>query len=45
MVRTEPLAPDGDWYKDFRSFILCGSGEFPKTVLKPGMKPFGKSVD
>jgi len=34
-------APDGDWYKDFGSFVLCGTGEYPKTVLKKGMKPFG----
>jgi hypothetical protein len=40
-VKTEPVAPDGDWYKDFGSFILCGSGRFPKTVLEKGMKPFG----
>jgi len=22
-VRTSPLAPEGDWYKDFGSFFLC----------------------
>ena len=36
--------PDGDWYKDFGSFLLCGSGEYPKTVLAKGMKPFGKEI-
>lgn len=40
-VETEPRAPDGDWYKDFGSFLLCGSGEYPKTILKKGMKPYG----
>ena len=40
-VNTEPHAPTGDWYKDFGSFILCGSDEHPKTVLRKGMKPFG----
>ena len=44
-VRTEPIAPDGDWYKDFGSFTLCGSGKFPKTVLEKGMKPFGDRID
>lgn len=44
-VRIGPTAPDGDWYKDFGSFILCGSGEIPKTVLARGMTPFGKRVD
>ncbi len=32
-VRSEPFAPDGDRYKDFGSFRLCGSGEYPRTVL------------
>ena len=44
-VRTGPVAPDGDWYKDFGSFILCGTGKFPKTVLENGMKPFGDPID
>jgi hypothetical protein len=44
-VRTNPLAPDGEWYKEFGSFILCGSGQFPKTVLEKGMKPFGFRIE
>jgi hypothetical protein len=28
-VKSEPYAPDGDWYKDFGSFKVCGSGEYP----------------
>jgi hypothetical protein len=44
-VRTGPVAPNGDWYKDFGSFILCGSGPFPKTVLAKGMQPFGEPID
>lgn len=44
-VRTGPTAPDGDWYKDFGSFMLCGSGPFPKTVLAKGMQPFGHPID
>jgi hypothetical protein len=43
-VKTGPAAPDGDWYKDFGSFILCGNGQFPKTVLEKGMKPFGTLI-
>jgi hypothetical protein len=30
-VRAEPVAPDGDWYKDFGSFKLCGSGAVAGT--------------
>ena len=43
-ARSEPEAPDGDWYKDFGSFILCGTGEIPKTVLAKGMKPHGEPI-
>lgn len=44
-VKSQPQAPDGDWYKDFGSFLLCGSGEYPKTILKKGMKPYGENID
>jgi hypothetical protein len=44
-VKIGPVAPRGDWYKDFGSFILCGTGPLPKTVLEKGMKPFGNPVD
>jgi hypothetical protein len=43
-VKTAPVAPEGDWYKDFGSFILFGTWQFPKTVLEKGMKPFGNPV-
>lgn len=43
-VNTGPHAPAGAWYKDFGSFILCGTGEYPKTVLKKGMQPFGTEL-
>ncbi len=44
-VKSEPHAPEGDWYKDFGSFKLCGSGEYPKTVLLKGMKPYGEEIE
>ena len=44
-VKSQPSAPDGDWYKEFGSFILCGCGERPKTVLVKGMKPYGEEID
>ena len=44
-VKSEPFAPDGDWYKDFGSFKLCGSSEYPKTVLTKGMTAFGKRIE
>ena len=43
-VKRGPWAPDGPWYKDFGSFMICGTGEFPKTVLAKGMTPFGTEI-
>jgi hypothetical protein len=44
-VNAGPWAPDGAWYKDFGSFMICGSGEFPKTMLTGGMAPFGTRIE
>lgn len=44
-VKASPWAPEGDWYKDFGSFMICGSGELPKTVLTKGMMPFGTRIE
>ncbi len=44
-VKSGPWAPEGDWYKDFGSFMICGSGEVPKTVLAKGMAPFGARIE
>jgi hypothetical protein len=27
----DPDVPDGDWYKDFGTFKLCGTGRYPST--------------
>lgn len=40
-----PEALDGDWRKDFGSFILCGAGKLPKAVLEKDMKPFGDPIE
>lgn len=34
-----------DWYKDFGSFKLCGSGEYPRKVLTAGMKARGEEIE
>ena len=31
----DPDVPDGEWYKDFGSFKLCGNGKFPSASLLP----------
>ena len=42
--RTEPEAPDGQWYKDFGSFKVCGKGALPLTVLTRDQKAFGTKL-
>lgn len=39
---SDPDAPDGEWYKDFGSFKVCGKGQFPKTFLLKGQAARGK---
>jgi hypothetical protein len=40
----DPAVPDGDWYKDFGSFKLCGTGKFPSTFLLAGRAARGKRL-
>ena len=44
-AQSEPSAPEGDWYKDFGSFKLCGSGQYPRTVLTKDMAAFGEQIE
>ena len=41
-IASQPEVPEGDWYKDFGSFKICGSGSYPKTFLLRGQ--FAKGV-
>lgn len=41
---SEPEAPDGQCYKDFGSFKICGEGRFPKTFLLRGQPAKGKRL-
>lgn len=43
-VNSDPDLPDGDWYKDFGSFVLAGSGPWPSTVLTPEMRALGEKL-
>ncbi|MGH9413531.1 MAG: hypothetical protein ACRD0Y_07295 [Terriglobales bacterium] len=43
-TETSPEVPEGDWFVDFGSFKLCGSGEFPKTFLLPGQAAKGQKL-
>jgi hypothetical protein len=40
-VETRPEVPEGDWYKDFGSFKICGRGSYPKTFLLRGETRIG----
>ena len=39
-----PDVPYGDWYKDFGSFKLCGTGRFPSTFLLAAQAAHGKRL-
>ena len=41
---SEPVAPDGPWWKDFGSFKLCGEGPYPTTFLLKGQVAKGEKL-
>jgi hypothetical protein len=43
-IDTSPEVPEGDWYKDFGSFKLCGRGPLAKTFLLRGQVARGQEV-
>ena len=43
-MESKPDVPDGDWYKDFGSFKICGQGPYPKTFLLRGQPAKGASI-
>jgi hypothetical protein len=43
-METSPEVPDGQWYKDFGSFKLCGEGKYPKTFLLTGQAASGQKL-
>ena len=43
-VDSKPEVPEGDWFKDFGSFKICGRGSFPKTFLLRGQVGKGRAV-
>jgi ribosomal protein S18 acetylase RimI-like enzyme len=42
---AEPDVPEGRWFRRFPGFILCGEGEFIKTLLLPGQAPEGQEIE
>jgi hypothetical protein len=43
-IESGPEVPDGDWYKDFGSFKICGRGSHPKTFLLAGQVAKGSAL-
>ena len=43
-IESKPEVPEGDRYKDFGSFKICGHGSFPKTFLLPGQVAKGAAL-
>jgi hypothetical protein len=43
-IETEPDVPEGEWYKDFGTFKICGQGSYPKTFLLPGQAAKGDAL-
>ena len=42
--RTSPTAPEGEWFKDFGSFKLCGEDALPKTFLTAEQNAYGTEI-
>jgi hypothetical protein len=43
-IESSPSVPQGDWYKDFGSFKICGRGAYPKTFLLRGQPARGEEL-
>jgi hypothetical protein len=43
-IESNREVPEGDWYKNFGSFKICGSGSLPITFLLRGQAAKGKAV-
>ncbi len=43
-IGSRPEVPEGDWYKDFGSFKICGHGSLPKTFLLRGQVAKGEAL-
>ena len=43
-IESGPEVPEGDWFKDFGSFKVCGRGLYPKTFLLAGQAAKGDAL-
>lgn len=44
-IETRPDVPQGDWFKDFGSFKICGRGSYPKRFLVRGQTAKGEPLE
>lgn len=40
-----PTVPPGRWFKRFAKIVVCGEGEFVKTILEDSQIAVGSEVD
>jgi hypothetical protein len=43
-IESKPEVPETEWYKDFGTFKICGTGSYPKTFLLRGQAAKGKAL-
>jgi hypothetical protein len=43
-IESNPDVPEGEWYRDFGSFKICGQGRYPKTFLLRGQPAKGERL-
>ena len=43
-IETNPTVPDGDWFKRFELFTVCGAGALIKTFLTPEQVARGTEI-
>ena len=43
-IASNPKVPEGEWFKDFGSFKLCGRGAVPTTFLTSSQVARGVEV-
>jgi hypothetical protein len=44
-INHSPMAPEGEWFKDFGTFKLCGRGDTPLTFLNADQTAYGEEIE
>lgn len=42
---TDPVVPEGKWYREFPEIFVCGDGALVKTILRRGQLPEGEEIE